>query len=378
MDNIKENKNKKALGRGLGSLLGGVSSSATSSSVLQKETEKKLEAPIKALSQSENVKQTVIPSQDRVVVNNDKTATVTEHKTQGSLNTQINSPLQQPAVQVVEKTVVVEQKIDEDKRIWTIGVDKLVPGQFQPRKKFDKETLQELAQSIKENGILQPIVVRKRQAGGFEIIAGERRWRAAQLAGIHQVPVIVKSFTNQEALQLALIENIQREDLDPIEEAESYQRLMDEFDLSQQQVAEKVGKERSTVANALRLLLLPVEVKNALAEKQISVGHAKVLLSVDNRFEQIKLVKAIAEKNLSVRALESLIKNKENNESKSNDIENGETQKISQDLAVSLAQKIQKALGTKTIINYKSGRGEIIVKFYNDEQLNDIADRLVE
>lgn len=281
---------------------------------------------------------------------------------------------QEPRQVVVEK--IVEQKIDEDKRIWSIAVDKLVPGQYQPRKKFEKEQLNELAQSIKENGILQPIVVRKRQAGGFEIVAGERRWRAAQIAGLHEIPALIKTFTDQEALQLALIENIQREDLDPIDEAESYQRLMEEFNLSQQQVAEKVGKERSSVANALRLLVLPFEIKNMIADKMISVGHAKVILSVDGKPEQMRLAKAVQAKGLSVRALEQLLKSgghkDESSDAKIKELD------MPEKLAQQLASQVQKALGTKTTISYKKGKGELTIHFYSDEQLNSIYERLTE
>lgn len=290
----------------------------------------------------------------------------------------LSAPASQPVANVntqPKPSAQPEQRIDEDKRVWSIAVDKLVPGQFQPRKKFEKEQLNELAQSIKENGILQPIVVRKRQAGGFEIVAGERRWRASQIAGLHEIPALIKTFSDQEALQLALIENIQREDLDPIEEAESYQRLMEEFSLSQQQVADKVGKERSTVANALRLLVLPFEIKNMIADKQISVGHAKVLLSVEGKPEQMRLAKAVQTKNLSVRALEQMIKSGGGKESEEKELKDMD---MPEKLAQQLAQQVQKALGTKTTITYKKGKGELSIHFYSDEQLNSIYERLVE
>ncbi len=179
----------------------------------------------------------------------------------------------EPAPTTQQQTAIVkqvEQTVDSQNRIWSIAVDKLVPGIYQPRKKFEKASLEELAQSIRENGILQPITVRKRTAGGFEIVAGERRWRAAQMAGLHEVAAIIKDYSDSEALQLALIENIQREDLDAVEEAESYQRLMQEFGYSQSQVAEKVGKERSTVANSIRLIGLPNEIKDMISEKRMN------------------------------------------------------------------------------------------------------------
>lgn len=320
MENTIEKSNKKGLGRGLGSLLGPATSP---------------QAPV---------------------------------STQTAATTQVMNA--KPAN--VEKIV---EKIDEDKRVWFVSVDKLVPGQFQPRKNFNKEQLAELAQSIKENGILQPIVIRKRTAGGFEIVAGERRWRAAQIAGLHEVPALIKTFTDQEALQLALIENIQREDLDPVEEAESYQRLMEEFDLSQQQVADKVGKERSTVANAVRLLSLPFEIKNMIADKTLTVGHAKVLLAAEGKAEQMRLAKMIQQKNLSVRALEQLFKSGQHKENHSEKLIEMD---MPEKLAQQLAQQVQKVLGTKTTITYKKGKGELSIHFYSDEQLNSIYERLTE
>lgn len=314
MDLIKENKNKKGLGRGVNSLF----------------------------SQS------------------------------SSEGADYSKPVEEPR-QIVK---TVAQEIDPEARIWKIAVDKLVPGAYQPRKHFDKTLLQELADSIKQNGLIQPITVRKRSAGGFEIIAGERRWRAAQIAGLHEVPAIIKTVTDKEALQLAIIENIQREDLDPIEEAESYQRLMTEFGFSQQEVSERVGKERSTVANALRLIQLPNELKEMLAEKMLSVGHAKALLSVADKNMQIKLAKECVAKGLSVRALEVEIKNKTKSAAKDMEDSKGLNIDVAAKLAHELADQIQKKLGTKTEINYKSGKGQVILHFYGDEQLNQIYEKL--
>lgn len=324
MENNKEFSNKKRLGRGLGSLLAGASS--------------------------------------------DSGAAALSEPTAGAATAK-------PASASASASVKPAETIDETKRIWSISVDKLVPGQYQPRKNFDKEPLQELAQSIKENGILQPITVRRRQAGGFEIVAGERRWRAAQIAGMHEVPAIIKEFTDKEALQLALIENVQREDLDPVEEAESYQRLMQEFGYSQSEVAEKVGKERSTVANAVRLISLPNEIKEMISEKLISAGHAKALLSVENRAKQIQLAKQVVEKGLSVRALESLAKNKEE-VATAEKTENPIGGDLSQRLAKELADQLQKTLGTKVSINYKNGKGDLTIHFYTDDQLNSIYEKI--
>lgn len=333
MENNKEFSNKKRLGRGLGSLLGG----SEVQGVADYSTGSKSTSP-----SSQNTKATP-----------------------------------QSAAQEVKTVVSAQTPVDSENRIWHIAIDKMVPGVYQPRKNFEKQALQELADSIKQNGILQPIAVRKRTAGGYEIIAGERRWRAAQLAGLHEVPALIKTVTDREALQLALIENVQREDLDPIEEAESYQRLAEEFNLSQQEVAEKVGKERSTVANALRLMQLPKEIKEMISEKMISSGHAKVILSVSDKNQQIKLAKQVIEKGLSVRALEQTIKNLANLQSIGAQTEKGVLDvDLATKLAKELADQLQKALGTKIEIQYKSGKGHVNIQFYSDDQLTQIYEKL--
>jgi ParB family chromosome partitioning protein len=292
--------------------------------------------------------------------------------------TQSNKATQAPTQASVKAPVAPEQnQQSNENRFWSIAIDKLVPGVYQPRKNFEKESLQELADSIKQNGILQPIAVRKRASGGYEIIAGERRWRAAQIAGLHEVPAIIKQVSDREALQLALIENIQREDLDVIEEAESYQRLATEFSLSQQEVAEKVGKERSTVANALRILQLPNEIKEMLILKQISSGHAKVLLSVIEKTQQIKLAQQVIEKNMSVRALEKVVKSAPAIASNNDGTAKGELNiDIATKLANELADQLQKTLGTKVEISYKSGKGQVNIHFYSDEQLTQVYEKL--
>ncbi len=273
-------------------------------------------------------------------------------------------------------------EIEPELRVWKIAIDKLVPGVYQPRKSFNKETLQELAESIKQNGMIQPITVRKRAAGGFEILAGERRWRAAQIAGFHEVPALIKTIDDKEALQLAIIENVQREDLDAIEEAEGYQRLMTEFGYSQQQVSEKVGKERSSVANALRLLGLPSEIKDMVIEKLLSVGHAKALLALADRAAQIRLAKESVTKALSVRSLEVEIKSLSKSFDKNSDkaVASAHEKVLGTDVASKLAQElaeqIQKKMGTKTEIKYAAGKGQVVLHFYTDDQLTQIYEKL--
>lgn len=260
-----------------------------------------------------------------------------------------------------------------ENRIWSVGVDKLKPSAFQPRSHFDKPALDELAASIKTSGILQPIVVRKsKPEGSFEIVAGERRWRASQIAGLHEVPVIIKDFNDKQTLELALIENLQREDLNPIEEAEAFQRLADEFNLTQQQVAERVGKERTTVANSLRLLSLPGEIQDKVKDKKISVGHAKLLMGVTDPKQARNLALQVENLGLSVRALEMMLKKG----TKVPEMPLDAKGRHLESLVKSLQEKIQKSLGTKATIDYDKGKGKLSVYFYSDEELNALADKL--
>ena len=289
------------------------------------------------------------------------------------------SPLSARPQQTQQHPQRASAEIEPELRIWKIAIDKLVPGIYQPRKTFNRESLSELAASIKENGLLQPITVRKRASGGFEIIAGERRWRAAQIAGLHEVPSIIKEMDDKNALQLAIIENVQREDLDAIEEADGYHRLMTEFGFSQQQVSEKVGKERSSVANSLRLLSLPSEIKDMLIEKLLSVGHAKALLSLADKTTQIKLAKDCVAKSLSVRSLESEIKNRSKVVAYGDSGIAGKKEidiDVASKLAHELADQIQKKMGTKTEISYNAGKGQVTLHFYSDEQLTQIYEKL--
>ena len=271
----------------------------------------------------------------------------------------------------------VAPPVDPESKIWKVAIDKLSSGQYQPRRTFEKEPLQELAQSIKENGILQPIVARRTTSGKLEIVAGERRWRASQLAGLHEVPVILKSFTDKEALELAIVENIQREDLNAIEEAEGYSRLITEFKLSQQQVAEKVGRDRATVANAVRLLSLPAEVKEMISKNELSVGHAKVLLSLPDQKKQTELAKKVIKEKVAVRKLEKMVQaivkgNAEEEAPASFD------SNVTQRLIDGLGEELQKIMGTKVNIDYSNSKGKISIHFYSDDELTNLVDRLKE
>lgn len=275
-------------------------------------------------------------------------------------------------------TQASQMQIPPESRVWNIGIDKLRPSAYQPRNHFEKSKLEELAQSIKANGILQPIVARKLQNGSFEIIAGERRWRAAQMASLHDVPVILKNYTDRETLELAIIENIQREDLNPIEEAEGYQRLASEFSLTQQQVAEKVGKDRATVANALRLLALPPEIREMLVRSEITVGHSKVLLALPNTQDQIRWARKVRDENLSVRKLEKEVQQILVPDPKKNKPTELMSGNVTDKLVAGLSDELQKILGTKVSIDYAQSKGKISIHFYSDEELSDLIEKLRE
>ncbi|KFA90851.1 ParB/RepB/Spo0J family partition protein [Archangium violaceum] len=238
---------------------------------------------------------------------------------------------------------------------------------LQPRRHFDEEKLRELTESIKAQGVLMPVLVRK-DGEGYKIIAGERRWRASQLAGLHEIPAIVREVTEVEAFELALVENLQRADLNPMEEAEGYHRLVEEFGLTQDQVAQRVGKERSTVANALRLLGLPPEVKNMVAEGNLSAGHARALLGVPRIPEMTELAQQVAARKLSVRDTEKLVQQSKGGKAK----DSGKPAKVSPQVKA-LTEELQRILGTKVrLVEKTGGKGTIEVDYFSYDDLDRI------
>ena len=240
-----------------------------------------------------------------------------------------------------------------------VKITKVEPNREQPRKNFDEDALQELADSIKQFGLLQPILVQDRK-DYYEIIAGERRWRAAKLAGLKEVPVIIRNYTEQEIVEISLIENIQREDLNPIEEAQAYKRLLTEFHLKQDEVAERVSKSRAAVTNSIRLLKLNEEVQRMVVDEMISTGHARALLAVENPEEQYNLAQRIFDEKLSVRDVEKLVKNL-HKPAKSKKVDDKTMQVIYQDIEEKLKQK----LGRKVTVTSKGeGSGKIEIEFY--------------
>lgn len=265
------------------------------------------------------------------------------------------------------------QELDRTKSPRELPVEQLHPGRFQPRSNFDDDEMNALVESVRSKGILQPILVRRDpvQSDTYEIIAGERRWRAAQRAQLHNVPVVLRDLTDQEALEIALIENIQRSELSAIEEAEAYQRLIDEFTHTQDALAKVVGKSRSHVANTLRLLTLPAEVQKMVDQGQLTAGHARALVG---REDALTLAREIASAGMSVRDIESRVATKTSKSSKP-----GTTPAKSAD-TIALERDMSDAIGMKVAIKLKgdeqSGRGTLSIEFKNFDQLDDVLRRL--
>jgi ParB family chromosome partitioning protein len=240
-------------------------------------------------------------------------------------------------------------------------------NRFQPRQVYDETKLADLKASIKEKGVLQPILVRKRE-NGYEVIAGERRLRAARSLGLTQVPVIIKNVTDREALVLALVENIQREELNSIEEAQGFKRLIEEFQFTQEAVAESIGKDRTTVTNLLRLLRLPQEIQKQVADGLLSMGHARALLSLEDGNIQRKMAEAIIQKDLSVRQVEDLVKKSRQG---GNIIQAAMSKPKNRDVEI-LEEELRKILGTRVAIEDKKGKGRLVIEYYTLDDLDRI------
>lgn len=271
-----------------------------------------------------------------------------------------------------EKTAEKEIEImkEESKEI-TLKLSKIEPNREQPRKDFNEEQLKELADSIKNYGILQPLLVQKK-GNYYEIIAGERRWRAAKIAGLKEVPVVIREYSEQQAVEIALIENVQREDLNPIEEAMAYQRLIQEFHLKQEEIAERVCKNRTTIANSMRLLNLCEDVQQMLIQGVISSGHARALLSVENPETQLTLAKKIEKDRLSVREVEKMVKLLEKPEKKKKEkVQDEQLELIFKDLE----DRMKTVMGTKVNISRKDkSKGRIEIEYYSEAELERIVE----
>jgi len=255
-------------------------------------------------------------------------------------------------------------------QIWYIPIKNITPNPNQPRKRFAPEELQELAGSIKQYGVLQPLIVSEKKDGGYELVAGERRLRASEIAGIPTVPAIIKQLPERDKLEIALIENIQRANLDPIEEAFSYKRLIEEFGLNQQEVAEKMSKSRSAIANAVRLLDLPLPAQTALIEGKINSGQARAILSLEGEAERLNLLASLLGQKISVRELERNVAQKK--------IATGSNFVRRDPNLLYLENKLREKLGTKVVITKKGESGTIALSYYSNEELNRLVERLTE
>ena len=262
---------------------------------------------------------------------------------------------------------------EESKRLLYCGIEEIVPNRSQPRKNFDESKLQELAESIKEKGILEPLIVR-RVDQGYELIIGERRWRAAQKAGLKEVPVLVKEVEGSDALEISLIENLQREDLNPIEEAEAFKRLTEESHISQEELSTRIGKDRTTIANTLRLLKLPLEIKNQLLQNRITSGHARAILSLETKEKQKELCALIIKKGLSVREAEAIAKRwSERPKRRTVPARRGDLESQLN----SLQDSLRRYLGTKVRITQNGKRGKIEIEYYSLDDLERIVEAIL-
>lgn len=330
---------KRGLGKGLGAFFG-----EDVEQEVQKEKEEKSRS-----------------SKNAVLENNiEKTA---EKKTTASKNNESKAD-----EKVVEKIVekIIEKPVEQK-----LKVSQIEPNSSQPRKNFDEDSLKELSESMKQYGVLQPLLVQKKD-DHFEIIAGERRWRAAKLAGLTEVPVVIREYNRQQTMEVALIENVQRADLNPIEEALAYQKLIQEFHLTQEEIAGRVSKNRATITNSMRLLKLDQRVQNMLAEDQISSGHARALLSLESGDRQFAMAQKIVQENLSVRDVEKLVKILGRPAKEKKKQETGPDIEL---VYRQLEENLKTIMGTKVIINRKDkNKGRIEIEYYSQEEL----ERLIE
>jgi len=266
--------------------------------------------------------------------------------------------------------LITSNLIEEGEQVKEVSVSEIRPNPYQPRKEFEQSAIDELAGSIKEHGIIQPLIVRK-SIKGFELVAGERRLRAAKLAGLKQVPVVVKAYTDQQLMEIALIENLQRENLNPLEEAEAYEKLIAHHNYTQDQLAKKIGKSRPHVANMLRLLQLPEGIRKMVSAADLSMGHARALLTVTDEKAQLQLAKDVVEKELSVRQLEELVKQL----SVSRETKKKKPAK-NEPVLIAIEERLRSRFGTSVKIKKGSKRGKIEIDFYSQEDLQRIVDLL--
>jgi len=253
-----------------------------------------------------------------------------------------------------------------------LKVSEIEPNRAQPRKTFDQSALEELADSLREVGVIQPLIVRPIASGGYQIVAGERRWRASQMAGLTEVPAVVRDFSDREVAEIALIENLQREDLDAIEEAEGYQHLIEEYNMTQEQVAVRVGKSRPAISNSMRLLDLPENVVQLVKRGELSAGHARTLLSLDSDEDMIRIGNIAVRKGMSVRELEKTVKLEKQGPGRKKSPKAKTRSSVYDEVQIALAEALQR----KVKVTGSDGKGTIEVEFFSLEELYDIANRI--
>lgn len=351
-------KRKGGLGRGLDALI---------PSVTEESSENKAQNKVQNETENESVKETP-----------DETSKKNENsginvKPENRKKTEKSSAAEENTTDLEVETNKSEKQGDNPNLVTIVRITKVEPDRNQPRKSFDEEKLQELADSIQSKGLIEPIIVQK-QDDHYEIIAGERRWRACKLAGLKEIPVIVKEYDNLERVEISLIENIQRENLNPIEEANAYRRLIDEFHLKQDELAERVSKNRSSIANTMRLLKLTDKVQSLVADGKLSMGHARALLALENAEQQENLADEIIEKNLSVRDVEKKIRSL---------LQKKEEKKTEKDPSLVLIyqdiqNKMNAALGMKVAIKDKgNSRGSIEISYENQDDFEKLMDKIM-
>ena len=266
-----------------------------------------------------------------------------------------------------ETEPVIIEKIVEKKGVETLKITEVEPNREQPRKNFNEDALLELSDSIKQYGVIQPLIVQKK-GDHYEIIAGERRWRAAKMAGIKEIPVIIKDYSDQQVMEISLIENIQREDLNPIEEAMAYKNLMEEFHLKQDEIAERVSKSRTAVTNSMRLLKLDKRVQQMMIDDMISAGHARTLITIEDPDVQYNIATKIFDEKLSVRETEKMVKLLQKSE-----VKKEKTEKVNSFIYKDIEEKIKAILGTKVTVDHRSNnKGRISIEYYSNDELERI------
>ena len=270
-----------------------------------------------------------------------------------------------------ETEPVIIEKIVEKKGVETLKITEVEPNREQPRKNFNEDALLELSDSIKQYGVIQPLIVQKK-GDHYEIIAGERRWRAAKMAGIKEIPVIIKDYSDQQVMEISLIENIQREDLNPIEEAMAYKNLMEEFHLKQDEIAEKVSKSRTAVTNSMRLLKLDKRVQQMMIDDMISAGHARTLITIEDPDVQYNIATKIFDEKLSVRETEKMVKLIQKPE-----VKKEKAEKVNSFIYKDIEEKIKAILGTKVTVDHRSNnKGRISIEYYSNDELERIIELL--